>query len=95
MLAISPVQPWYAPSLLSVSEDHILTRKLQAITGSSDYTICDGECKGIFEHPAQEIWKNARFTPHLHPDASHNINFHFNATGAYEVITSFLDTSLS
>ncbi|KAF5696571.1 alpha beta-hydrolase [Fusarium globosum] len=32
-----------------------------AITGETDYIICDGQCRGIFEEPAQTIWKNAKF----------------------------------
>ena len=44
----------------------------------------------MFEEPARTLFKNAKFTPYLHPDASHNFNFHRNATGAYKVITDFL-----
>ncbi|KAK7430696.1 hypothetical protein QQZ08_002740 [Neonectria magnoliae] len=64
-----------------------------AITGKNDYIICDGECEGIFDEPTRTIWSNAKFTPHLHPKASHNFNFHRSATGAYEVITRFLDSN--
>ncbi|EXL99320.1 Alpha/Beta hydrolase protein [Fusarium oxysporum II5] len=64
-----------------------------AITGETDYIICDGECRGIFEEPARTIWKNAKFEPYLHPHASHNFNFHHNATGAYGVITGFLESN--
>ncbi|KAI8654088.1 hypothetical protein LRP88_01875 [Fusarium phalaenopsidis] len=64
-----------------------------AITGKTDYIICDGECEGIFEEPARAIWKNAKFQPYLHPHASHNFNFHHNATGAYKVITNFLESN--
>ncbi|KAF7555103.1 hypothetical protein G7Z17_g2455 [Cylindrodendrum hubeiense] len=64
-----------------------------AIAGKNDYIVCDGECEGVYEEPARTIWKNAKFTPYLHPNASHNFNFHRNATGAYEVITSFLKTN--
>ncbi|KPM44516.1 hypothetical protein AK830_g2025 [Neonectria ditissima] len=64
-----------------------------AITGKNDYIVCDGECEGIFEEPAQTIWKNTKFTPYLHPHSSHNFNFHRNATGAYKVITGFLNSN--
>ncbi|KIL84045.1 hypothetical protein FAVG1_12741 [Fusarium avenaceum] len=64
-----------------------------AITGETDYIICDGECHGIFEEPARTIWKNAKFEPYLHPHASHNINYHHNATKAYGVITNFLNSN--
>lgn len=67
----------------------------QAITAKTDYIICDGECQGIFEEPARTVFRKAKiFMPYLHPKASHNINYHVNATGAYEVITNFLDKSL-
>ncbi|KAH6961971.1 Alpha/Beta hydrolase protein [Ilyonectria sp. MPI-CAGE-AT-0026] len=64
-----------------------------AITGKNDYIVCDGECEGIFEEPARTIWRNAKFTPYLHPNSSHNFNFHRNATGAYGVITNFLESN--
>jgi hypothetical protein len=66
---------------------------MQAITGKTDYIICDGECEGIFEEPARTLFRNAKFTPYLHPGASHNFNFHLNATGAYGVITDFLESN--
>lgn len=67
----------------------------QAITGEEDYIVCDGECEGIFVEPASTFYKNAKpFVPYLHPNASHNFNFHKNATGAYAVITGFLDQHL-
>jgi pimeloyl-ACP methyl ester carboxylesterase len=66
-----------------------------AITGADDYIVCDGTCDGIFDEPATTLYKNAKtFVPYLHPSASHNFNFHYNATGAYKVITDFLDASL-
>ncbi|KAF5688791.1 alpha beta-hydrolase [Fusarium circinatum] len=64
-----------------------------AITGETDYIICDGDCRGIFEEPARTIWKNAKFEAYLHPHASHNFNFHHNATKAYGVITNFLESN--
>ncbi|KAM0337694.1 hypothetical protein ACHAPU_011524 [Fusarium lateritium] len=64
-----------------------------AITGETDYIICDGDCHSIFEEPARTIWKNAKFEPYLHPNASHNINYHHNATKAYGVITDFLNSN--
>jgi hypothetical protein len=65
----------------------------KAITGTTDYIVCDGYCPGIFEEPARTYYKNARFTPYLHPGSSHHLNFHKNATGAFQVITDFLDNS--
>ena len=68
---------------------------LQAITGIEDYIVCDGYCPGIFDEPASTYYRNAKpFVPYLHPNTSHNFNFHKNATGAYGVITDFLDKYL-
>ncbi|KAH8656684.1 Alpha/Beta hydrolase protein [Tricladium varicosporioides] len=67
------------------------TKPVLAITGDTDYILCDGYCNGIFDEPAATLYKNAKpFKRVLHPGASHNINFHHNATGAYNVITGFL-----
>lgn len=63
------------------------------ITGLTDYIVCDGYCPGIYEEPAKTLYKNAKLSQYLHPGASHNINFHHNATGAYKVITDFLAAS--
>ena len=61
------------------------------ITGEKDYIVCDGSCRGIFEEPAKTIYKNAKpLQLNIHPGASHHINFHANATGAFTVITDFL-----
>ncbi|KAK5117500.1 hypothetical protein LTR85_008885 [Meristemomyces frigidus] len=66
-----------------------------AITGENDYIVCDGYCPGIFEEPARTYYRNAKtFVPYIHPNSSHNLNFHHNATGAYKVITDFLDANL-
>ncbi|EPE37135.1 alpha/beta-Hydrolase [Glarea lozoyensis ATCC 20868] len=67
------------------------TKPALHISGEQDYIFCDGLCTGIFEEPARTIYKNANpLQLTLHPGASHNINFHHNATGAYRVITDFL-----
>ena len=63
------------------------------ITGEKDYIVCDGTCNGIFEEPARTLYKNAKLQLSLHPGASHHINFHKNATGAYGVITGFLEAN--
>ncbi|KAH7121723.1 Alpha/Beta hydrolase protein [Dactylonectria estremocensis] len=90
-------QPFAIGEFLTITDGNFdasgFTGAALAITGKNDYIVCDGECDGIFEEPARTIWKNAKFTPYLHPNASHNFNFHQNATRAYEVITSFLKTN--
>jgi len=66
------------------------------ITGKQDYIVCNGECEGIFDEPASTFHRNDQpFIPYLHPNASHNFNFHHNATGAYKVITDFLGEHLN
>ncbi|CAI6247338.1 unnamed protein product [Periconia digitata] len=61
------------------------------ITGELDYIVADGTTKGVMDHPAREIYKNAKpLQISIHPGASHHLNFAKNATGAFEVITSFL-----
>ncbi|PVI08560.1 alpha/beta-hydrolase [Periconia macrospinosa] len=61
------------------------------ITGELDYIVADGTTKGVIDHPAREIYKNAKpLQISVHPGASHHLNFARNATGAFEVITSFL-----
>lgn len=69
------------------------TGPVLAITGDTDYIVCDGLCTGIFDEPARTLYKNAKFTPYLHPGVSHHLNFHNNATGAFKVITDFLSTN--
>ncbi|KAI3324486.1 alpha/beta-hydrolase [Xylariaceae sp. AK1471] len=71
------------------------TGPVLAMAGKNDYVICDGECEGIYEEPARTVFKNAKpFLPYLHPHSSHNLNFHHNATGAFKVMTDFLDANL-
>lgn len=61
------------------------------ITGELDYIVADGTTKGVIDHPAREIYKNAKpLQISVHPGASHHLNFAKNATGAFEVITNFL-----
>ncbi|KAF2869794.1 Alpha/Beta hydrolase protein [Massariosphaeria phaeospora] len=62
------------------------------LTGELDYIVCDGYCPGVFEEPARTLYKNARpLQLSLHPGASHHVFFHRNATGAFGVVTDFLE----
>ena len=63
------------------------------LSGELDYIVCDGYCPGIFEEPARTLYRNAKLQLSLHPGTGHNINFHHNATGAYGVITGFLESN--
>lgn len=62
------------------------------LTGELDYIVCDGYCPGVIEEPAKKNYANAKpLQVSVHPGASHHINFHRNATGAFKVITEFLE----
>ncbi|OQO01388.1 hypothetical protein B0A48_12943 [Cryoendolithus antarcticus] len=79
----------------TVPDTSSFTGAALAITAETDYIVCDGYCPGVFDEPAKTYYKNAKpFVAYLQPEASHHRNFHRNATGAYEVITSFLDRTL-
>nr|OQO16165.1 hypothetical protein B0A51_16294 [Rachicladosporium sp. CCFEE 5018] len=66
-----------------------------AITAETDYIVCDGYCPGVFDEPAKTYYRNTKpFVAYLQPEASHHLNFHRNATGAYGVITGFLDANV-
>ncbi|KAH9893043.1 alpha/beta-hydrolase [Xylariomycetidae sp. FL2044] len=98
-LAEEMKQPFGIGEFLTITDGDLdasnFTGAALAIAGKQDYIICDGECEGIFEEPARTVFKNAKtFVPYLHPDSSHNMNFHFNATGEFGVITDFLDANL-
>ncbi|KAK3074712.1 hypothetical protein LTR53_002655 [Teratosphaeriaceae sp. CCFEE 6253] len=79
------------PTVISAAN---FTGAALAITAETDYIVCDGWCPGIYDEPAETLYSNAKsFERVLHPNASHSINFHFNATGAYKVITDFLGSN--
>ncbi|MCJ1409871.1 hypothetical protein MMC19_003955 [Ptychographa xylographoides] len=63
---------------------------LQIITGKYDFIFCTGNCDGVIEHPAAEIFAQAKtFEAISYPKAGHHSNFAFNAQGAYGNITDF------
>ncbi|KUJ15735.1 uncharacterized protein LY89DRAFT_783009 [Mollisia scopiformis] len=68
------------------------TKPVMIISGEFDFAVCGGNCVGILEHPAKEVnFPNATdFQAIVHPSTGHNINFSYNATGAYDVILSYL-----
>lgn len=62
------------------------------INGEFDLGNCGGDCNGILQHPAAEIFSSSRaFEAVAHPGAGHGINFCFNATGAYGVMMDFIN----
>lgn len=61
------------------------------ISGEFDFAVCGGNCTGVLQHPAMEIFGKAKsFEAVVHPGVGHGINFSFNATGAYSVIMDFV-----
>ncbi|KAK8072846.1 hypothetical protein PG996_006194 [Apiospora saccharicola] len=63
------------------------------LTGEYDFN-CAGNCNGILEHPAREIFRKSKaFQAAVHPKSGHGINFNPNATGAFGVMTDFLSQS--
>ena len=67
------------------------------LTGRQDTIYCGGDCLASGGDgdsiPGQAITafpKARSFEAYIHPDTGHAINFHHNATGAYEVIQEWL-----
>ncbi|KAK8016855.1 hypothetical protein PG993_015044 [Apiospora rasikravindrae] len=70
------------------------TGPVMILTGEIDLGNCAGNCNGLLEHPAREIFRKAEpFKTAVHPRAGHGINFNPNATGAFGVMTDFLAES--
>ena len=68
------------------------TGPVLALNGNNDYIMCDGYCPGVFEEPAKTYYRNAKpFVQHLQPNSGHQFMFQHNATGAFAVITNFLN----
>jgi len=61
------------------------------LTGEFGLGNCAGNCNGILEYPAVDIFKNASaLEAVVHPESGHGINFNLNATGAYGAILDFV-----
>ena len=68
------------------------TGPVQILNGAKDFGICGGDCNGWVQPYATKMFPNAKVLEVLeHPGASHGINFHYNATGAFSVMTKFVD----
>ncbi|RMZ86041.1 hypothetical protein DV737_g305, partial [Chaetothyriales sp. CBS 132003] len=91
----SAKEPFSIPEFLTFASEPEDSSKFTGaalhITGETDYIVCDGDCDGIYDEPSSTLYRNARSLELvLHPGSSHHINFHHNATGAFQVITDFL-----
>jgi len=67
--------------------------KVLVTTGEFDLPVCGGECNSTFANGGQKsVFAGAEVVEtYLHPGAGHGVNFAVNATGFYDVLTSFLD----
>lgn len=68
------------------------------INGDADLPFCGGDClntgmpnvTNLGQTVSMAFPKASSFESYVQPNAGHGINTHYNATGAYEVILSFL-----
>ncbi|KAI4849689.1 alpha/beta-hydrolase [Aureobasidium sp. EXF-8845] len=70
------------------------------LTGRRDTIYCGGDCEAtgtsLASIPAgvAKAFPNAsKFEAYIHPNTGHGINFHYNATGAYNVIQNFFNSN--
>ncbi|KAH7319039.1 Alpha/Beta hydrolase protein [Rhexocercosporidium sp. MPI-PUGE-AT-0058] len=70
------------------------TGPAMVIAGQFDLIFCTGQCDDVIEHPAKEIFRKAKaFKAISYPGAGHGLNFALNATGAFDLITDFLNAN--
>jgi len=62
------------------------------LNGEYDRGNCGGNCTGILQGPAMEVFPEANppVDTYVHPGSGHGVNFNVNATGAYGVIFDFI-----
>jgi pimeloyl-ACP methyl ester carboxylesterase len=77
---------------LGVSPDAAnFTGPVLVVTGEFDFFACAGYCPGFLEDNLTPLYSGAKTLEiAIHPDSGHSINWNKNATGAFNVITSFL-----
>jgi len=64
------------------------------ISGEYDMIFCNGYCPGILEPGARAAFPASdNLVVYAQPGSGHAINFSLNATGAFEVIANFLESS--
>ncbi|KAK3389526.1 Alpha/Beta hydrolase protein [Podospora didyma] len=64
------------------------------ISGKFDLIFCKSDCDDVLETPGARVFGHANaFKAISYPGAGHGINFHLNATGAFQDITDFLSAS--
>ncbi|ORY04681.1 Alpha/Beta hydrolase protein [Clohesyomyces aquaticus] len=100
LYAESTKQPVTAGELLTIGSSPSsspFTGPVLVVTGQQDAAFCGGDCyantKGAASIPAAAAAafpKTSKFEAYIQPNTAHGINFHYNATGAYNVIQSWL-----
>ncbi|PMD47059.1 hypothetical protein L207DRAFT_606113 [Hyaloscypha variabilis F] len=94
-------QPMSPVELLTIGGNPILpihaldfTAPVMVLSGEFDFAFCGGDCNGILSNGGKtqtDYFPNATdFQTIVHPGVAHGINFSYNATGAYKVITDYL-----
>ena len=70
------------------------TGPVLVVTGEYDFFACAGYCPGFLEENLTPLYSGAKSLEiAIHPDSGHSINYNKNATGAFQVITNFLQDS--
>ncbi|KAI9688211.1 MAG: hypothetical protein M1822_001717 [Bathelium mastoideum] len=83
MLNFPPDYIYYAPQF----EGPVLV-----LNGAEDFGVCGGNCTNWVEPYAGKMFPRAKVVEvREQPGMGHAINFHYNATGAFGVMTGFLD----
>ncbi|KAH8803052.1 Alpha/Beta hydrolase protein [Xylogone sp. PMI_703] len=67
------------------------TGPVMVLSGEYDYIFCTGFCGGILTPGAEKAFSASKdLQVYMQPNSGHGINLSLNATGAFEVITTFL-----
>lgn len=95
-----PVTPGELLTLGSLTMANNFAGPVLVITGSNDLPYCGGDClatgnSSLASIPAKVASNfpyvaSSNFTAYIQPNSGHGINLHYNATGAYNVINTFL-----
>lgn len=89
-------------TLTSAAKMNAFAGPVLVITGSNDLPYCGGNClatgnPALPSIPAAVAMNfpkvaSSNFTAYIQPHSGHGINLHYNATGAYDVIQTFLQS---
>lgn len=95
-----PVTPGELLTLGSAPMTNSFAGPVLIISGQNDLPYCGGDCLAtgdptLASIPAKvainfPMVPTANFTAYIQPNTGHGINLHYNATGAYNVINTFL-----